>query len=139
MTMQWVKGWSGAASDPKWLLVAKVASDVTVMPCNVGTVTSVSFALLDYASANEPRGSIKGFNSAVFSCWSGFDQLAIDAIILAMEKVGIIRDGLFVNWEKRQSEQVSANAIRVRRHRERMKQGETVTSLQSVTVTHSNV
>lgn len=65
MAFEWFRSWHGAPTDSKFLLIAKRAQ---VAP---GMVSAVYWALLDYASQNEPRGSVEGFDTETYAEWAG--------------------------------------------------------------------
>lgn len=57
--MDWFRSWHGAPTDNKWLLIAKRAGVTPMM------VSAVFWALLDYASQQEERGSVAGFDATL--------------------------------------------------------------------------
>ena len=56
MSIEWFRSWHGAPTDNKWLVIAKRAG----VPA--GMVSAVVWALFDYASQNENRGSVEDFD-----------------------------------------------------------------------------
>ena len=92
----WWRSWHGAPTDLKWALIAKKAG---VKTCEV---ISLAWALMDFASQNEKRGSINGFDVETFSMYSGIEEESINSIITQMADKGIIVDSKFAKWEKRQ-------------------------------------
>lgn len=120
MAFEWFRSWHGAPTDTKFLLIgrrAKVAA---------GIVSAVYWALLDHASQNKPRGSIKGFDAESYAEWSGWEPGQIDAVINAMRDKGMIDpDGRLASWDKRQPKRERADDApsteRVRRFRKNKK------------------
>lgn len=66
--MDWFRSWHGAPTDNKWLLIAKRAGVTPMM------VSAVFWALLDYASQQEERGSVAGFDAETYAMWAGCYQ-----------------------------------------------------------------
>lgn len=112
----WFRSWHGAPTDPKWLGIAKRAG---VAP---GIAVAVAWALMDRASQATDRGSIEGYDADGLACFFGCDAEQVDAIVLAMTDKGILSDGRFTAWEKRQPKREDNSTERVREHREREKQ-----------------
>ena len=116
MSIDWFRSWHGAPTDNKWLLIGRKAG---VAP---GIVSAVAWALMDYASQNDQRGSIEGFDVETYSAFSGFDEVHIEAIITALTDKGMISDNRLVAWEKRQPNREDDTAAeRKRKQREREK------------------
>ncbi len=111
-SISWWRSWHGAPMDPKWQLIAARAKVKTIV------VTSVAWALMDYASQNDPRGSIEGFDIEVYAFYSGIESEEVTAVIRAMTDKNIIVDNQFKNWEKRQPKREDDSTPRVRRYRE---------------------
>lgn len=111
--MSWFRSWAGAPTDPKWLLIAKRAN---VAP---GIVSAVVWALLDHASEATDRGSVASFDVETYAIYSGFDEDKVRAILAALEAKGVIVDGRFAQWEKRQPKREDDSGARVARHRSR--------------------
>ena len=84
----------------------------------VGVVSAVMWALLDYASQNEPRGSIDGFDVEIYAVYSGFSEDEVNSIIRVMGEKDIITNGSLVNWEKRQPKREDNSSDRVTKYRE---------------------
>lgn len=111
---QWFRSWHGAPTDSKWILIARRACTTP------GTVAAVAWALLDYASQQEDRGSVAGFDWETYAAWSGFDEQAVAGAIAAMKEKGIIDEGeRLAAWEARQPERDGGSAERMQRLRER--------------------
>jgi DnaD/phage-associated family protein len=105
--------------DNKWPVIAARAG---VKP---GTVSAIAWALMDYASQHEPRGTVSEFDTEVYAVYSGFPQAEIDAVIQAMNDKGVIVKGMLANWAKRQPKREDETSTqRVRDWRE-MKRSET--------------
>ena len=126
----WFRSWHGAPTDNKWLVVANRAK---VKP---GIVSAVAWALMDYASQEDERGSVAGFDAETYAVFSGFEESDIEAVITAMRDKGIIAtDDKLSAWDKRQPKREDDSTERVREYRERQK---SVTRNDSVTVTQCN-
>jgi hypothetical protein len=108
----WWRSWHGAPTDHKWAVIAARSGVKT------GVVIAVAWALLDYASQQEERGSVVGFDPEEFAIFSGFTEDEITAVIQAMNDKEILKDGRFVNWEKRQPKREDDSTERVRKYRE---------------------
>jgi hypothetical protein len=109
----WFRSWHGAPTDPKWLGIARRAG---VAP---GIVVAAVWSLMDRASQAEDRGSITGYDAEGMACFFGCDPEAIEAIVAAMSDKGMIVNGRFASWEKRQPKREDDSSQRVREHRER--------------------
>lgn len=133
--MDWFRSWHGAPTDNKWLLIAKRAGVTPMM------VSAVFWALLDYASQQEERGSVAGFDAETYAMWAGCDETDVIAIVNAMRAKGVITDGeTLAAWEKRQPRREDDSSERVRRHRDKQRQSvtdDTVTQCND-TVTQCN-
>ena len=128
MAMDWFRSWHGAPTDNKWLLIAKRANVIPMM------VSAVFWELLDYASQQEERGSVAGFDAETYAMWAGCEESDVIAILNAMRAKGVITDGeTLAAWEKRQPRREDDSIERVRRHRDRQRQ-----SVTDDTVTHCN-
>lgn len=106
MKADWFRSWHGAPTDGKWRMIA---SDVGCKPAEVAALV---WALLDFASANDDRGSIEGFNVRVYAMDSGTDLPAVKAIVAALSdpELNVVAEGRFVNWNKRQPKREDATA-----------------------------
>jgi hypothetical protein len=110
----WFRSWHGAPTDNKWLVIGRRAG---VAP---GVASAVGWALMDYASQQDDRGSIDGFDVETYAIFSGWEEDAIHSVIVAMTEKGMIASGRLSAWEKRQPEREDAGAAeRKRRQRER--------------------
>ena len=133
--MDWFRSWHGAPTDNKWLLIAKRAGVTPMM------VSAVFWALLDYASQQEERGSVAGFDAETYAMWAGCDETDVIAIVNAMRAKGVITDGeTLAAWEKRQPRREDDSSERVRRHRDKQRQSVTDDNVTQCndTVTHCN-
>ena len=111
--IQWWRSWHGAPTDHKWAVIAARSK------VKVGIVSAIAWALMDYASQNNERGSVSGFDIETYSVYSGFEEQEINAVIKAMNDKLMIVDNMFTNWEKRQPKREDDNSSeRVARHRE---------------------
>lgn len=113
MAFEWFRSWHGAPTDSKFLLIAKRAQ---VAP---GMVSAVYWALLDFASQNEPRGSVEGFDAEVYAEWAGWEESDVIAIIAALVDKQAIIDGRIAAWDKRQPKREDPGAAdRMRKMRD---------------------
>lgn len=103
-TYNWYRVHHGMVSDPKWPLIARNSGQ------NVGTVVAVWCSLLDYASQNEDRGSVRGFCPEEIDALYGYDEGTVSSVMQAMEQRGMIVDDVVVSWEKRQASKTSTGA-----------------------------
>lgn len=110
--ISWWRSWHGAPMDHKWAVISARSG---VKP---GIVSAIAWALLDYASQQDDRGSIEGFDVEEYAVFSGFSESEVLAVISAMTDKGIIHEGRFANWEERQPE-YEDGIERVRRWRKR--------------------
>ena len=112
---KWFRSWHGAPTDAKWLVVAKRAQ---VAP---GVVSAVFWALLDYASQSENRGSVDGFDIETYAAFTGWGESEITDVIAAMTSKGIITpDNRLAAWDKRQPKREDPSSTeRQQRKRER--------------------
>lgn len=121
--MEWFRWYHGACSDAKWPIIARKAK------VSVGVVVSVWAALLEYASQDDERGSIEGFDGETYDALYGYEDGTCDAVLNAMMEKGLICGGCICAWRKRQpvrEREESTNAERQRRYRERKRQENSV-------------
>jgi hypothetical protein len=109
----WFRSWHGAPTDPKWLGIARRAG---VAP---GIAVAVAWALMDRASQSSDRGSITGYDAEGLAYFYGCEPEQVEAIVSAMADKGMITDGRFSSWEKRQPKREDGAAERAREWRER--------------------
>jgi hypothetical protein len=114
--MDWFRSHHGAPTDAKFPMLAKRAGVA------VHEVAFVWWALLDYASQNDPRGSIKGFDPEALACFSGLDESKIKAIEGVCREKGMIDQADMLSaWQRRQPKREDDSSQRVRAFRERKK------------------
>lgn len=116
--MDWFRSWHGAPTDNKWLVIGRKAG---VSP---GIVSAVVWALFDYASQNDNRGSIENFDIETYSAFSGFEEAQVGAVVKALIEKEIIQENKFISWGRRQPKHSDNSTDRVRKHRD-MKRNET--------------
>jgi len=109
----WFRSWHGAPTDNKWLVIGRRAN---VAP---GVVSAVAWALMDYASQADDRGSVNGFDVETYCAFSGFAEDDISRVLCAMSEKSIIIDGRLAAWDKRQPKREDDSYERVRAFRER--------------------
>ncbi len=134
MAFEWFRSWHGAPTDSKFRVIAKRAG---VAP---GVVSAVYWALLDYASQNEPRGSVEGFDVETYAEWAGWEESDVLAILDAFTGKQAIIDGRIAAWEKRQpkKEDDSTERVRAFRERQRIAELQALQALQDASVTQGN-
>lgn len=110
----WFRSWHGAPTDPKWLGIAKRAG---VAP---GIAVAVAWALMDRASQAEDRGRVSGYDAEGLACFFGCEAEQVDSLVSAMTDKGMIVDGRFASWERRQPKREDNSSERVKAHRERI-------------------
>lgn len=118
--MEWFRWYHGACSDAKWPIIARKAK------VSVGVVVSVWAALLEYASQDEERGSVAGFDGETYDALYGYEDGTCHAVLEAMAAKGLICDGCICAWSRRQpdgerEERGKLSTERVRRFRERQR------------------
>ncbi len=116
--MEWFRWYHGAASDSKWPIIARKSGQ------NIGTVVSVWVALLEYASQNDERGSIAGFDFETVDALYGYPDGTTETVCNTMRNKGLINNSdRIVSWSKRQPqrEREDTSTERVRRFREKQK------------------
>jgi hypothetical protein len=127
----WFRSWHGAPTDNKWLVIARRAN---VAP---GVVSAVAWALMDYASQADERGSVDGFDIETYCAFSGFQEQDVTSILSAMHDKDIIgSDDRLTAWDKRQPKREDDSSDRVRDWR--AKQRDEVTPPLQQPVTHGN-
>lgn len=90
----WWRSWHGAPMDHKWSVIA---ARTGIKP---GIVSAIAWALFDYASQQDERGTVDGFDVETYSVYSGFSEDEITSVIQAMTDKEIIVDGRLTNWKK---------------------------------------
>jgi hypothetical protein len=113
MALDWFRSWHGAPTDPKWLAIARRAN---VAP---GIAVAIAWALMDRASQAADRGSIEGYDAEALAYFYGCEPDQAKAVILAMADKGMLIDGRFTAWERRQPKREDDSAERTRAWRDR--------------------
>jgi len=118
--MNWLRWYSGTASDPKFLVVSRKSGQ------NVAAVIAVWAMLLERASEDSrtqpnatERGCIEGFDCEAADAVLGLDDGAACSIVEAMHERGLLSDGRISNWEKRQPKREDGSAERAKKWREK--------------------
>ena len=118
--MEWFRSWHGAPTDPKWRVIGKKTG---LAP---GMVFAIVWTLMDRASQADERGSIKGYDPDEIAIDQGCEPEDVESVVTALADKGVLEDGRFKSWEKRQPKRERIEAVtsteRVRAHRERKKQ-----------------
>ena len=144
--MNWLRWYTGSATDPKFAAVARRAGQ------NVAAVLAVWAMLLERACEADTRGDVDGFDCEGADVVLGLDDGAACAIVEAMKGKGLIEQGRLANWDKRQPKREDDSTARVREHRarKRAEEAESVTQCNALsrdvtqcnasqrTVTHGN-
>ncbi|WP_431861425.1 hypothetical protein [Azospirillum sp.] len=116
--MEWFRSYHGAPMDPKWLTVARKANTTPA------AVAAVWWAILDFASQNEDRGSFSGFDCETADGFFGLTDGTSAAIIAALRDRQCIIEDRVSKWEKRQPKREDSGATerkRAQRERDREK------------------
>lgn len=113
--MQWFRWHHGTVADPKFRTLARKAGQ----PVHV--VLAVWAAVLEYASDNDPRGSIAGMEVEDIASCLDLDEEIVSAVLNAMQSK--VLDGETLSgWDRRQPKREDSSAERVRAHRKRQEQ-----------------
>lgn len=112
----WFRSWHGAPTDPKWLGIARHAG---IAP---GIAVAIAWALMDRASQAEDRGSIAGYDADGLACFFGCEPEQVEAVVASMTAKGMISDGRFSSWERRQPKREDDSSKRVKAWREKQKE-----------------
>ncbi|WP_311044358.1 hypothetical protein [Rhizobium bangladeshense] len=80
---------------------------------------AVAWALMDRASQASDRGSINGYDAEGLAYFYGCEPEQVEAIVAAMADKGMVTDGRFSSWEKRQPKREDGAAERAKQWRER--------------------
>src|SRR6185437_691188 len=116
MSMAWFRSYHGAPFDAKHVTVAKRSDTQPGVSC------AVWWALLDYASQHEDRGSVAGFDCEIAADFFGWGVETVARVVQVMGEVGLISDHRIANWDKRQVQRERPedhSSERVRRYREK--------------------
>lgn len=111
MAELWWRSWHGAPMDHKWSVIS---ARTGIKP---GIVSAIAWALFDYASQQDERGTVDGFDVETYSVYSGFSESEITSVIQSMTDKEIIVDGRLAKWDKRQPKSESE----IERNRENRK------------------
>ncbi len=100
--MNWWRAYHGIANDAKLALVARSRH---VTPCHAKRcdVLAVWVALLDFASQNDPRGSIDGYDCEQIGWALEMEPTTVSAIIGGLRERRMIEGNFLTAWEKRQT------------------------------------
>lgn len=109
----WCRYWNGAATDPKFLVVARRAN------AKPGEASALFAALIDHASQCPERGSVEGFDAETYAAFSGFDEAIVRGLLTAFAEKGMIAGGRLAAWDRRQPKREDDSRDRVKKHRER--------------------
>lgn len=109
--MDWFRSYHGAPTDPKWLVIGRLAG---VEP---GVVAAVWWALMDHASQAHPRGSVASFDEEAVAAFFGWPEESIDAVVEALKKRRMIEDGMLSRWLDRNPSDFSTERVRAHRRR----------------------
>jgi hypothetical protein len=109
--------------DPKWPVVARRAK------VSVAEVAAVWWSLCDYASQQEDRGSIEGFDPEIVAVFFQIEQTAVQAVMQALQDKASLNGARIANWDEYQPDEGSAE--RMRRHRAVTPPSHTVTNKES--------
>ena len=94
--IDWFRWHHGTAADPKFGLVAKKAN------ARFGDVVTVWALILEQASANVDRGHFPALDHETTDFLLGAEEGTTASILFAMESRGLVKDGVVVQWNKRQ-------------------------------------
>lgn len=127
--MNWFRWYTGTATDPKFLVVARSSGQ------NVAAVVAVWAMLLERASDGVTRGDasvtqcdatkrgfVTGFDCESADVLLGLEPGASAAILEALRKKGLLSGDEVTNWKKRQPKREDSSAERTRAYRERLKE-----------------
>ena len=94
--MQWFRSVHGAPTHKKWLTIARKSGQP------VPVVVSVVWALMDHASRQEDRGSVKGFDAEDAASYLGIDDESVLAVLATLADRGWITDDRIGSWDEHQ-------------------------------------
>jgi hypothetical protein len=114
--MHWFKIHHGYSSDSKLALVAHRHQIPRA------TINGIFLELLEYASKQEERGSLIGYNIEAGAFSMGITQELLNDVIVTLRNVTLVTCEKVVNWDKYQGGGDSTAAERQRRHRNKKKQ-----------------
>lgn len=115
MHMQWFRWYHGTVDDRKWAVICRHSGQGRAV------VIAVWCALLEHASQAGDRGSVAAFDSESLDVLLGIEDGGSDAVVRALVRKGLVRDGRIAAWERRQPRREDGNAAeRQRRRRQRL-------------------
>lgn len=114
--LDWFRSWHGAPTDDKWLVIAKRSGVPAIM------IPSIAWALFDFASQAEDRGSVAGFDFETYAMKFNIEEDQVRAVYTAMEAKEMIVGGRIAQWEKRQPKREDTSTERMREHRSKKKE-----------------
>lgn len=119
MAVEWWRSWHGAPTDPKWLSIARRSG------VGVDRVICIIWYLMDCASQAGERGDISGCDHEGFCDFTGIPDDEFASVIAALNDKGILVNGRFAAWEKRQpkrerDQDISTNRVRAFRQRQHL-------------------
>lgn len=113
--MKWFRWYHGTVDDRKWLVVSRHSGQSRAV------VLAVWCALLEFASQAEERGSIAAFDCESLDALLGVEDGACAAVVRALVRKGLVRDGRLAAWDRRQPRREDEDAAeRQRRRRQRL-------------------
>ena len=124
--MNWWRAYHGISTDPKYQVVLRhiashrVTSRHPESPgVRLSDISSIWVWLVDFASQNQPRGSIEGFQIDHIAVATGLQDEDVEAIIEGFRWRKMITGNLLTAFEKRQP----SSTFRMQEKRDRDKQG----------------
>lgn len=118
--MQWFKLYHGFSTDTKLALISHQTKIIRAI------VNSIVIDLLEYASHQNERGSIQGYNPEVAAFNLGIEEITVVTVCNALRDRAFITGDKINNWDKYQPID-KTNAERQKRYRERVKEITVVT------------
>lgn len=88
-----------------------------------GHVVACFWAILDYASQHEDRGSVTGFDVESVAAFYDWAPSLVEAVLWALRERKLIVNEKLRSWEKRQTGANDYSTPRVRAYRERQRSG----------------
>lgn len=114
--MHWFKIHHGFSSDSKLALVAHKMEE------SRATINGIFLDILEYASKQDDRGSLIGYNVEAGALTMGVSDKFMGDVIETLRNVTLVTHEKVVNWDRYQGSVDSTAAERQRRHREKKKQ-----------------
>lgn len=134
--IHWFRSHHGAPFDSKLAVVAKRASVTR------GHAASLWWAVIDFASQNEDRGSTAGIDVETLATAFDYSEIDVQKVLDAMRHKSLLigPDERLINWDKRQvSREDDTAAERKRRQREREKQRDSHVASRNVTIDYTRL